>query len=201
MMVPSMASFRSVSVCRTAVITLCIRSISCLKKIFMGDSAPIFCNLAFTWNEKKKNDNFKPLYSNTSLYARKSLMKRGPLFLCDWQRTEDSDTQWNVNNLIRSVYLMCDVVFRKLIEHVISQPLYNRLAGFSSAPRAILWLNAKDCIQARLGQVTLVSANTREILVSVFSTALFMFFSAECIVNVAKIYHAKVQSSFLQLLP
>ena len=53
MMVPSMASFRSVSVCRTAVITLCIRSISCLKKIFMGDSAPIFCNLALTWNEKK----------------------------------------------------------------------------------------------------------------------------------------------------
>ena len=80
------------------------------------------------------------------------------------------------NNLIRSVYLMCDVVFRKLIEHVISQPLYNRLAGFSSAARAILWLNAKDCIQARLGQVTLVSVNTREILVSVFSTALFIFF-------------------------
>ena len=71
---------------------------------------------------------------------------------------------------------MCDVVFRKLIEHVISQPLYNRLAGFSSAARAILWLNAKDCIQARLGQVTLVSVNTREILVSVFSTALFIFF-------------------------
>lgn len=92
---------------------------------------------------------------------------------------------------------MCDVVFRKLIEHVISQPLYNRLAGFSSAARAILWLNAKDCIQARLGQVTLVSVNTREILVSVFSTALF---SAECIVNVATIYHAKVQSSFFQLL-
>ena len=96
---------------------------------------------------------------------------------------------------------MCDVVFRKLIEHVISQPLYNRLAGFSSAARAILWLNAKDCIQARLGQVTLVSVNTREILVSVFSTALFIFFfSAECIVNVATIYHAKVHSSFLQLL-
>ena len=80
------------------------------------------------------------------------------------------------NNLIRPVYLMCDVVFRKLIEHVISQPLYNRLAGFSSAARAILWLNAKDCIQARLGQVTLVSVNTREILVSLFSTALFIFF-------------------------
>ena len=104
------------------------------------------------------------------------------------------------NNLIRPVYLMCDVVFRKLIEHVISQPLYNRLAGFSSAARAILWLNAKDCIQARLGQVTLVSVNTREILVSVFSTARSFFFSAECIVNVTTIYHAKVQSSFLQLL-
>ena len=82
MMVPSMASFRSVSVCRTAVITLCIRSISCLKKIFMGDSAPIFCSLAFTWNEKKKKktEHFQPLYSSTSLYARKSSMKRGPLF-------------------------------------------------------------------------------------------------------------------------
>ena len=104
------------------------------------------------------------------------------------------------NNLIRSVYLMCDVVFRKLIEHVISQPLYNRLAGFSSAARAILWLNAKDCIQARLGQVTLVSVNTRKILVSVFSTARSFFFSAECIVNVATIYHAKVQSSFYNFL-
>ena len=79
------------------------------------------------------------------------------------------------NNLIRSVYLMCDVVFRKLIEHVISQPLYNRLAGFSSAARAILWLNAKDCIQARLGQVTLVSENTRELLVSVFRQHCFIF--------------------------
>lgn len=80
------------------------------------------------------------------------------------------------NNLILSLYLMCDVVFRKLIKHVISQPLYNRLAGFSSAARAILWLNAKDCIQARLGQVTLISENTRELLVSVFSTALLYFF-------------------------
>ena len=79
------------------------------------------------------------------------------------------------NNLIRPVYLMCDVVFRKLIEHVISQPLYNRLAGFSSAARAILWLNAKDCIQARLGQVTLVSENTRELLVSVFRQHCFIF--------------------------
>ena len=70
---------------------------------------------------------------------------------------------------------MCDVVFRKLIQHVISKPLYNRLAGFSSAARAILWLNAKDCIQARLGQVTLVSENKRELLVSVFRQHCFIF--------------------------
>ena len=129
--------------------------------------------------EKKKRErereNFQPLYSNTSLYARKSSMKRGPLFFRDLQRL--GYTVERQNNLIRSVYLMCDVVFRKLIEHVISQPLCNRLAGSSSAARAILWLNAKDFIQARLGQVTLVSVtDTREILVSVFSTALFIFF-------------------------
>ena len=175
MMVPSMASFRSVSVCRTAVITLCIRSISCLKKIFMGDSAPIFCNLAFTWNEKKMrifNLCYRiPVYTLEN--PRWKEVHFFPWLTKNWRLGYTVKRQ---NNLIRSVYLMCDVVFRKLIEHVISQPLYNRLAGFSSAARAILWLNAKDCIQARLGQVTLVSVNTREILVSVFSTALFILF-------------------------
>ena len=171
MMVPSMASFRSVSVWRTAVITLCIRSISCLKKIFMGDSAPIFCNLAFTWNEKnkkqkKKKENFNlctriPVCTLEILHEKRSTFF--PWLTNNWRLGHSVKHQ---NNLIRSVYLMCDVVFRKLIQHVISQPLYNRLAGFSSAARAILWLNAKDCIQARLGQVTLVSVNTREILVS-----------------------------------
>lgn len=176
MMVPSMASFRSVSVCRTAVITLCIRSISCLKKIFMGDSAPIFCNLAFTWNKKIKIMRIFNLCTRIPVYTLEKKWKEVhffPWLTKNWRLGYSVKRQ---NNLIRSVYLMCDVVFRKLIEHVISQPLYNRLAGFSSAAWAILWLNAKDCIQARLGQVTLVSVNTREILVSVFSTARSFFF-------------------------
>ena len=178
MMVPSMASFRSVSVCRTAVITLCIRSISCLKKIFMGDSAPIFCSLAFTWNEKKrkKKREFSTFVLEYQFIRYKVLDdKRSTFFPWLTKNWRLRDTVKHQNNLIRSVYLMCDVVFRKLIEHVISQPLYNRLAGFSSAARAILWLNAKDCIQARLGQVTLVSENTRELLVSVFRQHCFIF--------------------------
>ena len=36
MMVPSMASFRSVRVVLTVTITRCMRSISCLRKIFKG---------------------------------------------------------------------------------------------------------------------------------------------------------------------
>ena len=178
MMVPSMASFRSVSVCRTAVITLCIRSISCLKKIFMGDSAPIFCSLAFTWNEKKrkKKRDFSTFVLEYQFIRYKVLdEKRSTFFPWLTKNWRLGYTVKHQNNLIRSVYLMCDVVFRKLIEHVISQPLYNRLAGFSSAARAILWLNAKDCIQARLGQVTLVSENTRELLVSVFRQHCFIF--------------------------
>ena len=47
-MVPSIASLRSVSVCLTALITRCMRSISCRKKIFIGERAPIFCSLALT---------------------------------------------------------------------------------------------------------------------------------------------------------
>ena len=174
MMVPSMASFRSVSVCRTAVITLCIRSISCLKKIFMGDSAPIFCNLAFTWNEKKMRI-FNLCYRIPVYMLENPRWKEVHFFSVIDKELKTRTHSEHQNNLIRSVYLMCDVVFRKLIEHVISQPLYNRLAGFSSAARAILWLNAKDCIQARLGQVTLVSVNTRELLVSVFRQHCFIF--------------------------
>ena len=49
MMVPSMASCRSCRVFLTIVITLCMRSISCLRKIFIGAMAPIFCSLAFTY--------------------------------------------------------------------------------------------------------------------------------------------------------
>ena len=41
-MVPSMASLRSVNVCRTKLITRCMRSISCLRKMFMDARAPIF---------------------------------------------------------------------------------------------------------------------------------------------------------------
>ena len=50
-MVPSIANLRSVSVCRTALITLCMRSISCLRKMFMGDNGPIFCRRALTCME------------------------------------------------------------------------------------------------------------------------------------------------------
>ena len=52
-MVPSIASFKSVRVCRTKVITRCIRSISCLKKMFMEASAPIFCSRALTFTQTK----------------------------------------------------------------------------------------------------------------------------------------------------
>ena len=46
MMVPSIASWRSCRVLRTSEITFCMRSISCLKNIFIDDNAPIFCSLA-----------------------------------------------------------------------------------------------------------------------------------------------------------
>ena len=52
---------------------------------------------------------------------------------------------------------MRNVVVWKLIEHIISQPLDNSLTGFSTATRAVLWLNAQNGVQARLGQVTLVT--------------------------------------------
>lgn len=48
MMVPSMASLSSVKVLRTRVRIRCIRSTSCLRKIFMGWRGPIFCSLSFT---------------------------------------------------------------------------------------------------------------------------------------------------------
>lgn len=49
MMVPSMASCRSCRVVLTMVMTRCIRSISWRRKMFMEDSAPIFCSRAFTY--------------------------------------------------------------------------------------------------------------------------------------------------------
>lgn len=48
-MVPSTASFSSVRVLRTRLRTLCILSISCLRKMFMGWNGPIFCSLSFTF--------------------------------------------------------------------------------------------------------------------------------------------------------
>ena len=44
-----MASLRSCNVERTTVITRCIRSISCLRKIFIGAKAFIAFNLARTY--------------------------------------------------------------------------------------------------------------------------------------------------------
>ena len=48
MIVPSMANLRSCRVERTTDITLCIRSISCLKNMFIGARAPIAFSLART---------------------------------------------------------------------------------------------------------------------------------------------------------
>lgn len=48
MMVPSIASFSSVRVLRARVSTLCILSISCLRKMFIGWNGPIFCSLSLT---------------------------------------------------------------------------------------------------------------------------------------------------------
>lgn len=47
-MVPSMASLRSVKVVLTRAITLCIRSISWRRKMFMGCKEPIFRRRSFT---------------------------------------------------------------------------------------------------------------------------------------------------------
>lgn len=57
---------------------------------------------------------------------------------------------------------MRNVVLRKLIKHVISQPLDNSLAGFPATTRAVLWLNAQNGVQARLGQVTLVTESRND---------------------------------------
>ncbi|KAK2185971.1 hypothetical protein NP493_215g00027 [Ridgeia piscesae] len=50
MMVPSMASLRSFKVVRTVEMTLCMRSISCCRKMFIGARLPIFASFAFTSN-------------------------------------------------------------------------------------------------------------------------------------------------------
>ena len=49
MMVPSIASLRSVKVFRTRTMTLCIRSISWRRKMFMGWKGPIFWRRSLTW--------------------------------------------------------------------------------------------------------------------------------------------------------
>lgn len=41
---PSMARLRSVSVLRTMLMTRCMRSTSCRRKMFIGCSGPIFCS-------------------------------------------------------------------------------------------------------------------------------------------------------------
>ena len=49
MMVPSIASLRSLRVTLTIMITLCILSISCFRKIFKGCNRPIFFKRSFTY--------------------------------------------------------------------------------------------------------------------------------------------------------
>ena len=55
MMVPSMANNRSLNVWRTVLITFCIRSISCRKKMFTGCNAPIFWRRPFTLKKKVRS--------------------------------------------------------------------------------------------------------------------------------------------------
>ena len=59
MIVPSMASLRSFRVTLTAEITLCILSISCLRKMFIGCRAPIFWSRARTWNNINNDLNME----------------------------------------------------------------------------------------------------------------------------------------------
>lgn len=56
MMVPSMASLRSVKVLRTSTMTRCIRSISWRRKMFMGCRGPIFFRRSLTcWRFNESN--------------------------------------------------------------------------------------------------------------------------------------------------
>lgn len=64
MIVPSMASFKSVNVVRTVEMTRCIRSISCFKKMFIGAYAPIFCIRPRTWTQKSRLNNNNCYYDN-----------------------------------------------------------------------------------------------------------------------------------------
>ena len=51
MMVPSMASFKSLRVLRTVDITFCILSTSCLRKMFSGFRWSIFRRRSLTWSK------------------------------------------------------------------------------------------------------------------------------------------------------
>ena len=46
--VPSIANFKSLRVVFTSIMTCCILSISCRRKMFIGSSAPILCKASFT---------------------------------------------------------------------------------------------------------------------------------------------------------
>lgn len=54
MMVPSIASLRSLRVTLTIVITRCILSISCFKNMFSGCKWPIFFSLSFTYGYQNR---------------------------------------------------------------------------------------------------------------------------------------------------
>ena len=56
MMVPSMASLRSVSVLRTRTITRCMRSTSCRRKMFIGWKGPIFWRRSRTWSDERSDE-------------------------------------------------------------------------------------------------------------------------------------------------
>lgn len=68
MIVPSIASFRSLRLLRRIEMTFCILSISCLRNMFIEFRWPIFIKRAFTWNKValfKMLPSFKNTHTHT----------------------------------------------------------------------------------------------------------------------------------------
>lgn len=129
--VPSIASFKSVRVCRTKVITRCIRSISCLKKMFMEARAPIFCSRALTCTQTK----------NVKVFRLASHGKELKISL----------------RYKHLSYLVWYVIIRKFIQHVICLSGNYTL---TSLPRSSPWvfrLDAHDGVQNLFSCIALVS--------------------------------------------
>lgn len=78
MMVPSIASFSSVRVLRTRVSSLCILSISCLRKMFIGWNGPIFCSLSFTCHGDIQHMSKNVTATNIYVTGTLGLLKRPP---------------------------------------------------------------------------------------------------------------------------